>query len=61
MKDENLCWNCNGRMKDQKIDYFLYEIKIGTVPAKVCKKYNEAYYTEEIAKKISKVAKRKGL
>ena len=61
MKDENFCWECNGKMKDKNIDYFLYGIKIGNFPAKICEKCNETYFSEEISKKITQVAKRRGL
>lgn len=61
MKDEDFCWECNGRMKDKKIDYFLYGVKIGNFPAKACEKCGEAYFNEETSKKITQIAKRKGL
>ncbi len=61
MNDENFCWECNERMKDKEVDYFLHGVKIGAFPAKVCEKCNETYFSEEISKKITQIAKQKGL
>ena len=61
MKDENYCWDCNGKMMNKEVSYSLYGIKIGEFPAKVCKKCNETYFSEEISRKITAIAKQKGL
>ena len=61
MKDEDLCWECGKRLKDKKVDYSLYGVKIGTFPAKVCETCNETYFSEETSKKITQIEKRKGL
>lgn len=61
MKDENMCWECEEKMKDEDVDYSLYGVKIGKFPAKVCEKCNETYFSEEISKKITKITKKKGL
>ena len=61
MNDEDLCWECGEKMKDKKVVYSLYGVKIGEFPAKVCEKCNETYFSEEISKKITKTTKQKGL
>jgi hypothetical protein len=61
MKDEDLCWECEKKMKDKKVDYSLYGVKIGTFPAKVCEKCNETYFSEETSYKMTRIAKQKGL
>ncbi len=61
MKNEDVCWECKGNMKDKHVDYYLYGIKIGNFPAKVCEKCNETYFSEETSKKITKITKQKGL
>ena len=61
MKEEELCWECNGKMEDTTTDYFLYGTKIGNFPAKVCEKCNESYFSEETSKKITQITKQKGL
>ena len=61
MKDEDFCWGCKEKMKEENIDYFLYGIKIGNFPAKICKKCNETYFSEETSKKITEMTKQKGL
>lgn len=61
MKEENACWECGEKMKDKMVEYFLYGIKIGTFPAKVCEKCNETYFSEETSKKITQITKQKSL
>jgi len=61
MKDEDSCWECKTKMKDKNVDYFLYGVKIGNFPAKVCEKCGETYFSEETSKKITEITKQKGL
>jgi len=61
MKEEDYCWECNGRLKDKNVDYFLYGVKIGNFPAKVCEKCNDTYFSEEISRKMTQLTKQKGL
>lgn len=61
MNDENNCWECGKPLKDKHIEYSLYGIKIGTFPAKVCEICNESFFSEETSKKITQIAKQKGL
>ena len=61
MKEEDFCWECKERMKNENVEYFLYGIKIGKFPAKICKKCNETYFSEETSKKMTVIAKQKGL
>ena len=61
MDNENSCWECGKKMKDKQVDYSLYGIKVGTFPAKVCEKCDETYFSEETSKKMSDIAKKKGL
>jgi len=61
MKNEDFCWECEEKMKNKNVDYSLYGIKIGTFPAKICEKCKETYFSEETSKKMTKIAKKKGL
>ena len=61
MKDEDMCWECKGKMRNKNIDYSLYDIKIGNFPAKVCEKCNETYFSEETSRKITQITQQKGL
>lgn len=61
MKDENVCWECGKKLKDKKVDYSLYGIKIGSFPAKVCEQCNETFFSEETSRKITELTKKKGL
>ena len=61
MKDEDICWECNSRLKSRNVDYFLYGIKIGKFPARVCEKCNETYFSEGTSRRMTMIAKEKGL
>ena len=56
-----ICWECNGKLVNKKVNYSLYGISLGEFPAKVCQKCNETYFSEEVSKRITKISKEKGL
>lgn len=56
------CYICeNGNLNNKMIDYKLYGISLGKFPAKVCNKCDETFYEEAISKKMTAIAKKKGL
>ncbi len=61
MKDENLCWECNKEMKKKLVEYKLHGVSLGKFPALVCENCNETYFSEETSRKMTKIAKEKGL
>ena len=61
MKNEDVCWECGKRLKQQRVAYSLYGKKIGMFPAKVCGHCNETYFSEETSRKMTSIAKQKGL
>ena len=61
MKDKDVCWECGKKMKDKKVDYSLYGVKVGVFPAKVCNKCEETFFDEDVSKKMTQIAKKKGL
>ncbi len=61
MEDENLCWECNKKMIIKKIEYKLHGVSLGKFDALVCEGCNETYFSEETSRKITKIAKEKGL
>ena len=58
MKEEDICWECGKKMKDKKVDYSLYGIKVGVFPAKVCDKCGETFFDEITSKRITEIAKK---
>jgi len=61
MEEENMCWECNVKMRRKNVDYSLYGMKIGKFPALVCPKCDETYFSEETSKRITQHTKDKGL
>jgi len=61
MKKEDTCWECGKKMRDKKVEYTLYGKMIGKFPAKVCEHCNETYFSEETSRKMTQIAKKKGL
>jgi YgiT-type zinc finger domain-containing protein len=61
MKDENLCWECNKEMKNKKVEYKLHGVVLGKFNALVCERCDETYFSEETSRKITNIAKEKGL
>ncbi len=61
MQDENICWDCNRKMQRKNVEYSLYGVGIGQFPAMVCPHCQEPFFSEETSKKISLIAKERGL
>lgn len=61
MNNKNLCWECNKEMKKKKVDYKLHGVSLGKFEALVCEECDETYFSEETSRKITKIAKTKGL
>ena len=56
------CYICEkGNLLKKKADYKLYGISIGKFYAEVCNKCGETFFGEEVSKKMTEIAKRKGL
>ena len=50
-----------GNLKKKKVDYSLYGISLGKFNAEVCDKCGEVFFDEETSKKMTQLAKEKGL
>ena len=56
------CYICEkGNLLKRKVDYKLYGVSIGEFDAEVCDKCSETFFEEEVSKKMTEIAKRKGL
>ena len=61
MEDENQCWECNKEVKKRKVKYKLHGVSLGKFDALVCEKCGETYFSEETSRRMTKIAKEKGL
>ncbi|MBI2130977.1 YgiT-type zinc finger protein [Candidatus Woesearchaeota archaeon] len=60
MKDK--CYICEtGNLNKLKVDYFLYGTSLGKFDAEVCDKCGETFFDEKVSKKMTEIAKKKGL
>jgi len=50
-----------GEMSKKTVSYVVYGIELGKFPANVCNKCGEEWFDEDIALKIEKLEKKKGL
>jgi len=56
------CYICDkGNLGNTKVDYILYGVNIGKFDAEVCDKCGEVFFNEEVSKKMTEIAKKKGL
>ncbi len=56
------CYICGkGKLTKKKVDYELYGINIGKFPAESCDKCGEIFFDENTSKKMTEIAKKKGL
>lgn len=59
---EEKCYICEkGHLTKKKVDYSLYGVNIGKFNAEVCNKCGEIFFDEDTSKKMTEVAKKKGL
>ena len=61
MKMRSKCEECNGNIIRKKVDYIYLGENLGKFEAEVCEKCKEVVFDEEITKKVSEIAKKKGL
>lgn len=56
------CYICEkGELIKKRIDYELYGVSLGKFEAEVCTECNETFFNEETSKRMTKIAKEKGL
>jgi len=55
------CEECGGRIVKKKVDYLFLGENLGKFQVEVCSKCGEKVFDEDVAKKISTIAKKKGL
>jgi len=55
------CEECGGRIVKKKVDYLFLGENLGKFEAEVCSKCGEKVFDEDVSKKISMIAKKKGL
>ena len=56
------CYICEkGKLENKKVDYPLYGISLGKFNAQVCTKCKEVFFDENTSKRMTEIAKEKGL
>ena len=56
------CYICEkGHLLKKKVDYELYGVSIGKFNAEICDKCGDTFFSEEESKKMTEIAKRKGI
>jgi hypothetical protein len=50
-----------GNLVNKMVPYSVYGVELGKFPAEVCLSCNEQWFSEETAKKIEEIEKKKGL
>jgi len=55
------CDECGGKIVKKKVDYSIFGVSLGKFPAEVCTKCNETCFDEETSRKMTKIAKERGL
>nr|MCK4930003.1 YgiT-type zinc finger protein [Nanoarchaeota archaeon] len=56
------CYICEkGSLTKKKVDYKLYGISIGKFEAEICDKCGETFFDEDVSRKMTEIAKKKGL
>ncbi len=56
------CYICEKTgLEKKKIDYKLHGVSLGLFEAEACTKCGEVFFSEETSKKMTKIAKQKGL
>ena len=59
---EEKCYICEkGRLTKKRVDYNLYGVNIGKFNAEVCDKCWEIFFDEDTSKRMTEIAKKKGL
>lgn len=55
------CEECGGKVEEKTVDYIFMGENLGKFKAEVCTKCNEQVFDEDVSKKITEIAKEKGL
>lgn len=55
------CEECGGKIVKKKVDYIFLGENLGKFEAEVCSKCEEKVFDEDVSKKISTIAKKRGL
>ena len=55
------CDECGGKIEKKKIDYSIFGVSLGKFPAEVCTKCGEVCFDEDTSRKMTDIAKEKGL
>ena len=55
------CEECGGKIINKKIDYGIFGVNLGKFPAEVCTKCDEVCFDEDVSRKMTQIAKEKGL
>ncbi len=55
------CEECGGKILHKNVDYSLYGISLGKFSAQVCDKCGEICFEEDVSRKMTQIAKEKGL
>ena len=55
------CDECGGKIIKKKVDYSIFGVSLGKFPAEVCAKCGETCFDEDISRKMTEIAKEKGL
>lgn len=50
-----------GNLTKKQVEYKLYGVSIGKFDAEVCDKCGETFFDEDVSRKMTKIAKEKGL
>src|SRR3989338_7730832 len=57
----NKCDECSGKLMKKNVPYEIYGVWLGDFPAEVCKSCGEIIFDEETSRKMTAIAKEKGL
>jgi len=55
------CDECGGKIIKKKIEYSIFGVSLGKFPAEVCEKCGETCFDENTSRKMTEIAKEKGL
>ena len=56
------CYMCEkGNLENKKVEYKLYGVSLGKFKAKVCDKCGEVFFDENTSKRMTAIAKERGL
>ncbi|HLC64906.1 MAG TPA: hypothetical protein VJI46_02145 [Candidatus Nanoarchaeia archaeon] len=55
------CEECGGKIAKKNVDYSIFGTSLGKFPAEVCSKCGETCFEEETSRKMTQIAKERGL